>query len=268
MNPLFTPSRQQTYTASGSFSSNQAKLSVQNKPIVPHQLVISHSPSPPKDNGSDNESDPHNHIKSTVNNNNYDDYDHNNNSNNDLNGERPPHHNYPSVTIEDCDAISGQNINDDSLSQPFQPEDSSSPIKEEHFELNNTNNKTQSKDILTISMPISDTDNDDDRAINDVRRSSIASDDMNSVISSEATSDYFSYIEPSKISAPHLTIGQYIKVKVKVLRLRNLSKDCSTVLVQFLFSQEGQEPNSSTIYQNDGNEVPMNHIHVYRIKVL
>ena len=86
-----------------------------------------------------------------------------------------------------------------------------------------------------------------------------------------SSSDYFSetssYFEPNRISAPHLKIGKYIKMKVKVLRVKNLDKNCASVLLQNRFLYENQEPYSSMLYSNDGQCCEVNHVHVFRIKV-
>ena len=86
-----------------------------------------------------------------------------------------------------------------------------------------------------------------------------------------SSSDYYSetssFFEPNRISAPHLRIGRYIKVKVKILRIKNLDKNCANVLLQNRFLYENQEPYSSNIYTNDGDCCEINHLHVYRIKV-
>ena len=72
-----------------------------------------------------------------------------------------------------------------------------------------------------------------------------------------SSADYFSetssYLEPNRISAPHLKIGKYIKKKV--LRVKNLDKNCASVLLQNRFLYENQEPYSSMFYSNDANAV-------------
>ena len=87
-----------------------------------------------------------------------------------------------------------------------------------------------------------------------------------------SSSDYYSetsssYFEPNRISAPHLRIGRYVRVKVKILRVRNLDKNCANILLQNRFLYENQDPYSSNIYANDGLSCEVNHLHVYRIKV-
>ncbi|KAI6649541.1 hypothetical protein LOD99_6707 [Oopsacas minuta] len=86
-----------------------------------------------------------------------------------------------------------------------------------------------------------------------------------------SSSDYYSetssLFEPNRISAPHLKIGRYIRIKVKILRVKNLDKNCANVLLQNRFLYENQEPYSSNIYSNDGQCCEINHLHVYRIKV-
>ena len=86
-----------------------------------------------------------------------------------------------------------------------------------------------------------------------------------------SSSDYYSetssFFEPSRISAPHLKIGKYVRVKVKILRVRNLDKNCANILLQNRFLYENQDPYSSNIYANDGESCELNHLHVYRIKV-
>ncbi|KAI6649527.1 Kinesin-like protein [Oopsacas minuta] len=86
-----------------------------------------------------------------------------------------------------------------------------------------------------------------------------------------SSSDYYSetssLFEPNRISAPHLKIGRYIRIKVKILRVKNLDKNCANVLLQYRFLYENQEPYSSNIYSNDGHCCEINHLHVYRIKV-
>ena len=69
------------------------------------------------------------------------------------------------------------------------------------------------------------------------------------------------------ISAPHLRIGQYVRVKVKILRVRNLDKNCANILLQNRFLYENQDPYSTNIYDNNGQCCEVNHLHVYRIKV-
>ena len=87
-----------------------------------------------------------------------------------------------------------------------------------------------------------------------------------------SSSDYYSetsscIFDPNKISAPHLRIGKYIRVKVKILRVRNLDKNCANILLQNRFLYENQDPYSSNIYTNDGESCEVNHLHIYRIKV-
>ena len=86
------------------------------------------------------------------------------------------------------------------------------------------------------------------------------------------SSDYYSetsssYFEPNRISTPHLRIGQYVRVKVKIIRVRNLDKNCANILLQNRFLYENQDPYSSNIYDNNGQCCEVNHLHVYRIKV-
>ena len=87
-----------------------------------------------------------------------------------------------------------------------------------------------------------------------------------------SSSDYYfetssCLFDPNKISAPHLRIGKYVRVKVKILRVRNLDKNCANILLQNRFLYENQDPYSSNIYTNDGESCEVNHLHVYRIKV-